>query len=122
VKTYHGKRVHGVPVVSVAHDADGSTFYLTPAASVALHRVRHFGHFDHFDWGGSGHTGDATAQLALALLLDATGDPARALAQYHAFKWDVVSQWQGEWKITDIEIQGWLLGIPVPAIAEGGVA
>jgi hypothetical protein len=60
---------------------------------------------DGFNWsyGGSG-----PAQLALALLLDATGDKETALALYQEFKWEFVANWKDTWHITREEILAWV--------------
>ena len=60
---------------------------------------------DGFQWG---YGGSGPAQLALALLLDATTDPHMALAHYQTFKWDKVAGWGDEWEITRGEILEWI--------------
>ena len=57
-----------------------------------------------FSYGGSGPT-----QLALALLLDATGDPEEAQQHCADFVYDFVTQWKDTWQITDQEIKDWLV-------------
>ncbi|XVH33791.1 DUF6166 domain-containing protein (plasmid) [Haloferacaceae archaeon DSL9] len=59
-----------------------------------------------FSWG---YAGSGPAQLALALLLDYTDDEEVALAEYMAFKTEVVSQLKctgsdGCWRLTGREI------------------
>ncbi|MDS0296689.1 DUF6166 domain-containing protein [Halogeometricum luteum] len=59
-----------------------------------------------FEWG---YGGSGPAQLALALLLDHTDDEEVALAEYMAFKTEVVSQLEctgsdGYWRLTGREI------------------
>lgn len=61
---------------------------------------------DGFNWG---YGGSGPAQLALALLFNATGDRRLALDNYQAFKWTFVGQWGDSWQITDQEILAWLL-------------
>lgn len=62
-----------------------------------------------FNWG---YNGSGPAQLALALLLDASD--ARLLSEryYQRFKRDFVGGWSnlpgGCWKITSLEIRDWL--------------
>lgn len=58
-----------------------------------------------FEWG---YGGSGPAQLALALLFDATGDKDLALKSYQWFKWAVVSQWGDRWALTAAEIFTWL--------------
>lgn len=58
-----------------------------------------------FEWG---YRGSGPAQLALALLLDATGDTRLSLLAYQWFKDAVVSQWDERWAITVRQIREWL--------------
>lgn len=58
-----------------------------------------------FSWG---YHGSGPAQLALALLADATGLDDQALSHYQQFKHEVVSRWPAEWTITAKEINDWL--------------
>lgn len=58
-----------------------------------------------FNWG---YGGSGPAQLALALLLDATGDKARAGRFYQTFKWEQVSRMPANWKMTQADILKWL--------------
>lgn len=60
---------------------------------------------DGFQWG---YAGSGPAQLALALLLDHTGKKEFSLANYQAFKYEVVARMPGEFKLTDSEINLWL--------------
>jgi hypothetical protein len=76
---------------------------LTPERSLELVNHSPSG----FEWGYGGSSGPA--QLALALLLDYTGDEAFALSHYQAFKTEVVSQLDcagsdGRWRLTASEI------------------
>lgn len=73
-----------------------------------------------FCWG---YGGSGPAQLALALLLDATGNAEDAKTYYQWFKWDFVAEWpmDNQWSILDIEIIRWLedakmRGLPVVGI------
>ena len=59
-----------------------------------------------FNWG---YGGSGPAQLALAILLNFTGDKEKALAHYQDFKWDFVARWSGsDWCITGGQINDWL--------------
>lgn len=58
-----------------------------------------------FAWG---YGGSGPAQLALAILLDFTGDEKTALEYYQDFKWDFVGGWGDEWSIGAPEIEQWL--------------
>lgn len=59
---------------------------------------------DGFEWG---YGGSGPAQLALALLADATGDDERACKRHQRFKWEYVSKLAKDdpWEITDKEIR-----------------
>jgi len=58
-----------------------------------------------FAWG---YGGSGPAQLALALLFDATGDKELALQHYQDFKWRVVAGWGKSWSITEKEIEAFI--------------
>ncbi len=58
-----------------------------------------------FEWG---YGGSGPAQLALALLLDATGDPETALRLHQDFKRAVVGDFGDEWELTQGEIIAWV--------------
>ena len=75
---------------------------LTPERSLELVNHSPSG----FEWG---YGGSGPAQLALALLLDYTGDEAFALDHYQELKTEVVSQLacagsEGRWRLTASEI------------------
>jgi hypothetical protein len=83
---------------------------LTPERSLALVNHSPSG----FEWG---YGGSGPAQLALALLLDYTGDEAFALDHYQAFKTEVVSQLDcagsaRSWRLTGPEIDAVLHETP----------
>ena len=58
-----------------------------------------------FQWG---YCGSGPSQLALALLLDVTGDPEVAQELYQQFKREFVAQWGDSWAITHVEILAWV--------------
>jgi hypothetical protein len=60
-----------------------------------------------FAWG---YSGSGPAQLALALLMDATGDEELALAHYQEFKRQQVAGWPDEWSMTVEAIQAFVAG------------
>lgn len=60
---------------------------------------------DGFQWG---YRGSGPAQLALALVLDATGDKNRAQRVYQDFKEEFVALWGNQWQITQAEIVVWV--------------
>lgn len=74
---------------------------LSPARS---QRVRNHSP-DGFNWsyGGSG-----PAQLALAILLDFTGDRELAQAHYQHFKFEFVAGWGHPWQISGRQIREWM--------------
>lgn len=59
---------------------------------------------DGFQWG---YGGSGPAQLALAILAHQFDDET-ALEHYQDFKNDFVSDWSGNWYITETEIKDWL--------------
>lgn len=100
---YYAKRISqggGQPVFKKLLP-DGEVTKLYPAPSLKLYNHSP----DGFQWG---YGGSGPAQLALALLLDATTDPRTALDFYQQFKWEFVSGWGAEWSITREEILDWL--------------
>jgi len=60
-----------------------------------------------FSWG---YAGSGPAQLALALLLDATSVPETAERWYQTFKSNLVAKWDfnGSWVIFRSDIRNWL--------------
>lgn len=52
--------------------------------------------------------GDGSAQLALALLLDVTGNYELTQAHYQDFKFYTVASWGEEWQITSQDILDWI--------------
>jgi len=54
-----------------------------------------------FAWG---YGGSGPAQLALALLMDATDEPTLALRHYQDFKFNFVAHCEHSWQITQAEI------------------
>ncbi len=60
-----------------------------------------------FSWG---YGGSGPAQLALAILLDVTGDEGLAARNYQYFKWKYVAGWGDTWEITAEQVLGWLNG------------
>ncbi len=100
---YSGKRVSqcGPQPVYKQLLPDGETAELSPAASQKLRNHSP----DGFQWG---YGGSGPAQLALALLLDVTGNPQVAQECYQDFKFNIVASWAEEWEITSRQILEWL--------------
>ena len=94
---YHGMRLSNGAVSVTAGGRE-----LDPAPS---RRIRAYAPFTMFGWGAA----DGGSQLALALLLDATGDAELALAHHERFRLQHVAQWDEEvWTISRAEIVEWL--------------
>lgn len=74
------------------------------------HRLDLREHSTDFEWS---YRGSGPAQLALALLADATEDDAYALCRYQDFKEDVVAGLRDGWILTDAWIQGWAAEHPL---------
>lgn len=100
---YWGKRVSqcGHQLVYKQLLPDGETTELSPAASQHLRNHSP----DGFQWG---YGGSGPAQLALALLLDVTGNPELAQSCYQDFKFHWVASWGESWSITSRDILEWI--------------
>lgn len=73
---------------------------LEPSLKLANHSP------DGFEWG---YDGSGPAQLALAILLDYTGDKDLALRLYQDFKRDMIALLpHDEWVLSGVEIARWL--------------
>lgn len=89
MKTYRGDRTIDGIVVTV----DGTP--LPERTDIrALSR-------DGFEWS---YEGAAPAQLALAILADYYGDPAKALAGHERFMRDAVANFGNDWEMTGADI------------------
>ena len=60
---------------------------------------------DGFSWG---YAGSGPSQLALAILLEVTGDKETASSLYQQFKFEVVSKWPQEDIEREVDINSWL--------------
>ena len=60
---------------------------------------------DGFQWG---YGGSGSAQLALALLLDVTGDPELSVRLHQIFKRHFVAAWGEKWQIWSDDIEAWI--------------
>jgi len=58
-----------------------------------------------FNWG---YSGSGPAQLALAILLDVTGDADLAVSLHQDFKAAKVAGWGEEWEISAEEVMRWV--------------
>lgn len=111
LKTYRGSRdERGYPLVTVTATEDGRTWTeeLSPAPSLALRSHSP----DGFEWG---YMGSGPSQLALGILLDATGNAAWSELMYRSFNRDAVCVWAvNDWACTTEELLRWLAGGPAP--------
>ena len=100
---YYAKRVSqggGQPVFKrLMPDGDPERLSPNPSLKLRDHSP------DGFQWS---YCGSGPAQLALALLLDATTDPEVAQEYYQDFKFDKVATWGESWQITRSEILLWI--------------
>ena len=85
--TYKGNRVDSCTGITV--QKDGMTFDPKPSQTVWNHSP------DGFNWG---YGGSGAAQLALAMLLDATDDKDLAARFHQRFKADVVAHFDNQWE------------------------
>ena len=97
---YYGNSGHDV-YKRLWPDGDPERLPLKPSLKLANHSPTGF------SWGFSG---SGPAQLALALLLDATSLPETALNYYQEFKSAIVAGWDfnGSWVIFRSDIINWL--------------
>lgn len=93
--TYHGKKTERGCVV-MREEGDETLDFLKLRLDVRGHSPTGF----NWGYGGSG-----PAQLALALLADATGDDDLAQAIHQRFKWQVTAKLTVEWTMTDDDIR-----------------
>ncbi len=98
MKIYRGRRTETGCVVTVdGHD-------LPPRLDLFNHSPTGF------EWG---YHGSGPAQLALALLADATGDDKLALRLYQDFKRDTIANYSqsefDDWQLTQDWIRAWVL-------------
>ncbi len=84
---------------------DGAVVTVDGAALDPRFDIRRFSRMG-FEWT---YEGDGPRQLALALLADHLGDPARALALSETFMRAVVAELDNAWRLTGAEIDNALL-------------
>lgn len=100
-KIYLGFRFLGDACVSVYYPEKEYNCPLKPEPS---QKIRNHSP-DGFEWG---YAGSGPAQLAMAILLDVSGDPLLAEALYQAFKRDIVSQLSDTWVIDESAVTMWI--------------
>lgn len=90
---------------------DGRRYPLAPCNDLRNHSP------DGFQWG---YGGSGPAQLALALLAHQFGADV-ALRYYQRFKWRVVAKLEGDWELTDREVQDHVAALrAAPVGLQGG--
>ncbi len=99
MKFYKGTHMMARTVVLVNTDGDTKVLELAPSLKLRNHSPTGF------EWG---YCGSGPAQLALAILLDVTGDALVAQAFYQDFKQEVVAAWGETWEIYESDIRTWL--------------
>lgn len=93
------------PQTVIRHQSDGKDSALDPGQSQKI-----WNHSpDGFQWG---YGGSGPAQLALAILLDVTGDEARSVRLHQDFKWDKIATLDDSFVLTIDEIHDWLASHP----------
>jgi len=100
-KLYRGTRVPGARVARVMIYRAGQAAQLLPM------RLDLFNHSPAgLEWG---YGGSGPAQLALALLADATGDDNLAVKLHQSFKWAIIASLHRDhdWEISADAIQAW---------------
>lgn len=107
---YEGHRREPENSVIVRLEPEETIIPLRPYPSLNL-----ITHSPHFDWG---YMGAAPKQLALAILLDATGDEAIALRHYSDFAFIIVANFQDDWMIYHTRVIDWLDGRESKILAE----
>jgi hypothetical protein len=104
-KSYIGTLTQGRvgPQTVVCHHSDGHDLPLDPRRSQKV-----WNHSpDGFQWG---YEGSGPAQLALAILLDVTGDEGLSVRLHQDFKRDKIAQLEDSFVLTEDEIRDWLAG------------
>lgn len=84
---------------AMVYRPDGSRLEPGPSLELCRHSP------DGFGWG---YRGSGPAQLALALILDHTGDAGLALRLYQDFKREAVARWGVGWVLTVAALDRWI--------------
>ena len=114
-KIYHGVR-HRDGSCEVSVNEPSTSTPLRQAATSSRPLPLHLELRNHsptgFAWGNGG---SGPAQLAVAILMDATGEPTLALRHHLEFKFRFVSGWCNSWSITQTEVLSFLASQENPA-------
>ena len=98
-RVFSGEKNGNHRIVEIEQNGRVAPLPLEPSLEIAEHSP------DGFNWG---YNGSATAQLALGILYEVTGDAELARRFYQMFKWDHVSRWGEVWEISESEVRRWL--------------
>ena len=101
MKEYHGIYDANTQTRRVQVCTENGTDWLDLAASMEYVQHSPTG----FNWG---YGGSGPAQLAFALILDATGNPEAAMKFYQDFKRERIAHLADEWTLTETNIKGWI--------------
>jgi len=104
---YEGYRIHDEPgnvivtrtEVNLNGEIKVDNLYPGPSQELYNHSP------DGFEWG---YSGSGPAQLALALILDATGNKELALVYHQQFKESFVAGWGARWQLIARQIRIWV--------------
>lgn len=100
MKTYTAYRINGDPVVTVTDDYGQRELLPGPSRRIWDHSPTGF------EWG---YGGSGPAQLALAILFDATGRRGLASCRYQTLKWEFIANApKAGFTLTQREIEQWL--------------
>jgi len=102
-KSYLGYRAEEESGVTILIERPGEALIATALEIEPSRKL--YNHSSEFSWS---YSGSGPAQLALALLLDATGDEQLALSLHQQFKDKVVAGWGDTWSISDEKILAWV--------------
>lgn len=106
---YRNSRTQVVDQSTVSVMEDGDFRPLDPRFDLIKHS-------SDFEWG---FYGSGPAQLALAILADATGDDGYAFDNYMVFEHDVVAKMKGDLYITDTTVKLWMSRVSKDQLAVG---
>ena len=101
-RVFSGKKVEYDRIVEIEQNGSVVPLPLEPSLEIADHSP------DGFNWG---YDGSGSAQLALGILYEVTGNAELARNCYQMFKWDHVSRWGERWEIAEREVREWLRAV-----------
>ncbi len=98
-RVFSGKKTETDRIVEIEQNGRVAPLPLEPSLEIADHSP------DGFNWG---YNGSGSAQLALGILYEVTGDAELARSYYQFFKADHVSRWGERWEMSEREVRRWL--------------